>query len=84
MAITAFFDLDRFTQQWRVRTGFQALLGPSSNECQLIERKIASLDTTNLAQLESRITTDAEQDWDTTQVNKKTKRYFFFARHSIG
>jgi hypothetical protein len=30
----------------RACTGFQALLGPSSNECQRIERSIASLDAT--------------------------------------
>ncbi|KAN0072346.1 hypothetical protein V8E54_009275 [Elaphomyces granulatus] len=30
----------------RARAGFQTLLGPSSHECQLLERKIASLDST--------------------------------------
>jgi len=39
--------LDKAKEMYsRAFTGFQALLGSSSNECQLIERKIASLDAT--------------------------------------
>ena len=39
--------LDKAKEMYsRAFTGFQALLGSSSNECQLIERSIASLDAT--------------------------------------
>ena len=39
--------LDKAKEMYsKARTGFQVLLGPSSNECQRIERRIASLDAT--------------------------------------
>ncbi|OXV08533.1 hypothetical protein Egran_03704 [Elaphomyces granulatus] len=39
--------LDKAKEMYsRAYTGFQAVLGPSSNECQQLERNIASLDPT--------------------------------------